>query len=96
MRVLRVHEANRRKHVRLVVLREYFRMLEAGQSPTQAQVAHGAGVSEHAVGRVLRWAEARGLPVLADSRRGAHADADPQAMRDVLETLRRKGERSSE
>tara|TARA_Y100000593_G_scaffold63420_2_gene117221 strand:- start:8801 stop:9049 length:249 start_codon:yes stop_codon:yes gene_type:complete len=82
--------------VRITVLSEYFRMLEDGEIPTQADVARRAGVSDHAVGRVLRWAESRGLPVLADSRRGRHADADPETVRDMLVSLRSKAEGPSE
>lgn len=85
-------EAHRRRQVRLTVLGEYFRMLEDGEIPTHADVARMTGVSDHAVGRVLRWAEAQGLPVLADSRRGKHADADPETVRGMLASLRSKAE----
>jgi hypothetical protein len=90
MGALCMDEAHRRRHVRLTVLGEYFRMLEDGEVPTQADVARRAEVSEHAVGRVLRWAEAKGLPVMADSRRGRHADADPETVRGMLASLRSK------
>ena len=90
-----MHETRRRARMRMEVLRAYFQALEQGKQLTQAQIARECDVSEHAVGRVLRWAEAKGLPVLADSRRGRHARADSEGVSEAMESLRRYNQRLS-
>ena len=40
-----------------------------GQAPSQDELAQLLAVSRHAVGRALRYLEARGVPVASDSRR---------------------------
>ena len=42
---------------------------EHGQAPAQAQLAQLLEISRHAVGRALRYLEARGVPGASDSRR---------------------------
>ncbi len=90
-------ETRRRAQLRMNVLQAYFRAIERDGVPaTQEAIASECDVSIHAVGRVLRWAESRGLPVLADSRRGKHADATSESVRASLDTMRRNSQRLSD
>ena len=79
-------EGDRRRKVRLQVLRVYFVMIERGDDDvTHAGIASEAKVSVHAVGRVLRWAERRGLAVSSDPR---HRLSGPDQREQARENLR--------
>ena len=79
-------ESDRRRNVRLQVLRAYFRMVESGRADvSHTELSEETGLSVHAVGRVLRWAERRGLAVASDPRRRR---AGPEAEEQARETLR--------
>ena len=72
--------------MRLRVLRVYFSMMERGvDQVTHAGIASEAKVSVHAVGRVLRWAERRGLAVSSDPR---HRLSGPDHREQARESLR--------
>ena len=79
--------------MRLRVLRVYFKMMERGvDQVTHAGIASEANVSVHAVGRVLRWAERRGLAVSSDPR---HRLSGPDHREQARENLRMLGEAGS-
>ena len=80
-------ETARRAKLRIEVLREYFKRMEEGKPGTQEEIAKACEVSVHAVGRVLRWAASRGLPVSPDHRRQA-PPGDPGLLAETLYDLR--------
>ena len=80
-------ETARRAKVRIEVLREYFKRIESGEPAPQEELAKACKVSVHAVGRVLRWAASRGLPVSPDHRKQA-PPGDPGSLAETLYDLR--------
>tara|TARA_R100001594_G_scaffold34020_1_gene62827 strand:+ start:245 stop:538 length:294 start_codon:yes stop_codon:yes gene_type:complete len=82
-------ETARRARLRIDVLKEYFKRIESGEPATQEELAKACEVSVHAVGRVLRWAASRGLPVSTDYRVEPPI-SDPTLLAETLEDLRRR------
>lgn len=80
-------EADRRRDVRLKVLRAYFQAMEEGREAGHEALSRACGVSVHAVGRVLRWAERKGLEVQSDPRRRLAGPAAREAATEALRSL---------